>query len=257
MDLELVLDRAVRGVVAVPRDQEDAARAVDGEGGQEGAELRVAVGTHRAQSEVARADGRAARIELLAEDLELVVDQPAEVVVAVPDDQVTVASTVVLDGGDERDVSRVAVRPHGADPEVVRADLVAGSVESLAEDLRFVVDHAADVVVAVPDDQVRVRRVVVRDVGAEGEEGRGSVGPEVTDPKVVRPDLDSGGVESLTEDLELVVRQRGDVVVSFPDDKVLVRLGVVGHGRIARGVEGAPRASRVTDAEVVGAERRS
>ena len=95
----------------------------------------------------------------LGEDLELVVDERRGVVVAVPDDQVLVRGRIGRDAGGKGLVVLVQLRAHVGDPEIVDADLGAGSGQPLGEDLELLA--RADL--APPCDQVLVRGPVVGD----------------------------------------------------------------------------------------------
>ncbi len=86
--------------------------AAIGHGGRGGAEGIVPGAAHVAQANVARPDRGAIRAEELAEDLELIVGEPAAIVVARPDDDKAVVGGVVGHRGIVGVVGRVAGAPH-------------------------------------------------------------------------------------------------------------------------------------------------
>lgn len=144
----------------------------------------------------------------------------------------------------DRVAQGVAVGADVGDPLVVDAHLGAGGVQSLDVDLVLPLDERAGVVVALPDHEVLVHGRVVDHLGVGGVEVRVAVGAHVGEPDVVGPHLGAVRGEPLAVDLVLV-----EGLVAAPHDEVLVRDGVVGHGRINRVLRHDARGAGARDGE--------
>ena len=249
-DLHLAIHQRSAVVVGRPDHQPQIVRAVPGCLRGLGVVERAASGAHVADGEVVGSQiGAVVALQPLAVDFELVVGA----VVAAPGHQVIVDLFVVGHGRVEGLKVDVAVGAHVADAEIVRPDQVAIAVQQLAKDLVFVIDQRGGIVVAVPDHQVFVTRVVIGHRRAKSPIRRAAIRPHAADAPVVwRQGRAAGGVHQLDVDFELVAVQTAGVIAARPGHQELVVGVAVGH---RWGIGLVPRlAAHVADLEIIRAD---
>ncbi len=255
VDFNLTVDQGSCIVVPGPYHQVVVARGVIRDARAESPEGDISVGrAHVADAEIVVADlGPRFRINALAEDFKLLIHQGRRIVISFPNDEIFIVDGIVRDLWAEGGESGVAVRAHVADAKIVVANFgPRRSVEALTEDLKFIVDERAGIVVSLPDDEVGIIGGAIGDAGKSSGKTSGSIRAQIADAKIVVADLGSRrGVEALTEDLKFIVDERAGIVVPEPDDEVFVVDGVVGDAGRRSAESGQPVRTHVTDAKVV------